>query len=108
MSTIRFNETKTLRPEQYITGLPKEQGLVRTPVRRRGLGRWIRGAAPVRRLQADLEIRPQDAREGSERASRLRYGYRGGVPRARTAEDRQLTSASVVPTALFQPTKELP
>ena len=55
MSTIRFNETKTLRPEQYITGLPKEQGLVRTPVRRRGLGQSLRGSAPFRRLPADLQ-----------------------------------------------------
>ena len=53
MSTIRFNETKTLRPEQYITGLPKEQGLVRTPVRRPGLGQSLRGSAPFRHLPAD-------------------------------------------------------
>jgi len=79
MSTIRFNETKTLRPEQYITGLPKEQGLVRTPARRRGLGQSLRGSAPFGVYQPICKIRHQDAREGFECASRLRYGYRGGV-----------------------------
>ena len=58
------------------------EGVVRTPVRRRGLGRRIRRAPTARRLQADLEVRPRDAREGPERAPRLRNRHRGRLPSA--------------------------
>ena len=35
---------------------------------------------------------------GSERASRVRYGCRGGIPCARTVRDDQMTCGSVLPT----------
>ena len=52
---------------------------VRPPIRRRGLGQRLRRAPPARRLRADLEVRPRDARQGPERAPRLRDRHRGRV-----------------------------
>ena len=68
------------------------EGVVRAPVRRRGLGQRIRRAPAARRLRADLEVRPRDAREGSERAPRLRDRHRGCVLRCSPERSRPVTT----------------
>ena len=63
-----------------------------------GAAVWASGYAVLPRLGAYEPIWKYDlnARAGSERTSRLRYGHRGGIRLAPTPQDDRMTTGNVV------------
>jgi hypothetical protein len=60
-----------------FAGSLRRQGVALGPVRYGGLAERLRPSPAQRSVQADLAVRHENAMEGLERASCLRYEYRG-------------------------------